>query len=591
MSARANVAQSHPFTCNTCQVAFRSSELQRGHMHSDWHRYNLKRRVASLPPLASEAFAEKVLSAQASTTAAAAKAAFEKSCDACQKTYYSENAYANHLGSQKHRANASALKNRPATNKQDDETQSVMSSTFSLGEPVEVGSTIEETPAAEKEFSNVVDSLKNATINDKEPISRRPTRPHHSSQDARPEHPLSQTTTETEKADNEDEDADGEETEESVPLSKCLFCNLESPSLDVNVTHMSKNHGMFIPERPFLVDLAGLVSYLYEKIADLHECLYCGKFKSTAEGVQTHMRDKGHCMIAYSTEQEMLEIGQFYDFRGTYSDEESEEDSESYDSEEEDEEWESADEDEEDEDLARSPGGGVKLGAKRDAHTKTMLTTEDGAEQEVASGAEEGEGWETDSDASSVASDEITAIPVDVYPRREKLVKHRHHSHHDPRPHRNADGWHSRAHTTPRAVYHDDFELHLPSGRTAGHRSLAKYYRQNLRNYPTPEERANQQAIAEDAHVSSDDERGAGIDGEGRGRELQQRGGRDRGRQIISRANGGTGMLGVTDGKKKEVSATEKRETKRGQRAQARYQWGVEKRGNHQKHFRDPLLQ
>lgn len=26
----------HPFTCNTCQVAFRSSDLQRTHMQSDW---------------------------------------------------------------------------------------------------------------------------------------------------------------------------------------------------------------------------------------------------------------------------------------------------------------------------------------------------------------------------------------------------------------------------------------------------------------------------------------------------------------------------------------------------------------------------
>lgn len=27
---------SHPFTCNTCQVAFRASELQRAHMQTDW---------------------------------------------------------------------------------------------------------------------------------------------------------------------------------------------------------------------------------------------------------------------------------------------------------------------------------------------------------------------------------------------------------------------------------------------------------------------------------------------------------------------------------------------------------------------------
>ena len=31
-----NTAQSHPYTCNTCQVAFRNSDLQRGHMRNDW---------------------------------------------------------------------------------------------------------------------------------------------------------------------------------------------------------------------------------------------------------------------------------------------------------------------------------------------------------------------------------------------------------------------------------------------------------------------------------------------------------------------------------------------------------------------------
>ena len=31
-----NAAQSHPYTCNTCQVAFRNSDLQRSHMRTDW---------------------------------------------------------------------------------------------------------------------------------------------------------------------------------------------------------------------------------------------------------------------------------------------------------------------------------------------------------------------------------------------------------------------------------------------------------------------------------------------------------------------------------------------------------------------------
>lgn len=27
---------SHPYTCNTCAVAYRNIDLQRGHMKSDW---------------------------------------------------------------------------------------------------------------------------------------------------------------------------------------------------------------------------------------------------------------------------------------------------------------------------------------------------------------------------------------------------------------------------------------------------------------------------------------------------------------------------------------------------------------------------
>lgn len=31
-----NQGITHPFTCNTCQVAFRNIDLQKGHMRSDW---------------------------------------------------------------------------------------------------------------------------------------------------------------------------------------------------------------------------------------------------------------------------------------------------------------------------------------------------------------------------------------------------------------------------------------------------------------------------------------------------------------------------------------------------------------------------
>ncbi|KOC61220.1 Zinc finger protein 622 [Habropoda laboriosa] len=50
-----------PFTCITCRVAFRDLEIQRQHYKSDWHRYNLKRKVADLPPVPVEEFQRRVI--------------------------------------------------------------------------------------------------------------------------------------------------------------------------------------------------------------------------------------------------------------------------------------------------------------------------------------------------------------------------------------------------------------------------------------------------------------------------------------------------------------------------------------------------
>ena len=521
-------AGSHPFTCNTCQVAFRSSDLQRTHMQSDWHRYNLKRRVASLPPLTSEIFAEKVLANKANAAATAAKASFEKRCDACEKSFYSEGAYTNHLRSQKHRLLAARLNARGGH-----ETDSMADSTFSLGEPMENASTTTESTVngereeeqEDAELDAVVNGMKDANIQEDSTIQP-PTA----------------------------NGAPDEEYEHKADLKQCLFCNYFSPTNDLNLHHMGRQHGFFIPEREYLVDLNGLINYLSETIMVLHQCLFCHKSVHTASGVQTHMRDRGHCMIAYDTEEEQMEVGEFYDFRSTYSDEETEEED------------------------AEAADGGVSLGVKRP--TKTTIQNAEGEDVDM----EDDEGWESDSTVSSVPTDEITSVPIEYQDHKhEKLGLHKHHSHKDPRPHKNSDGYHSHAHHTPTAVYHDDYELHLPSGRTAGHRSLRTYYRQNLRNYPTPEERAQQRVLEDGRHDSDADDDGEGEEG-GEGQE--------RGRQVATRANRGElGMVGVSDAKKREIRAVEKRDQKRQQRAENRYRAGNEKRANFQKHFRDPLLQ
>ena len=518
--------------------------------------------MASLPPLSSEVFAEKVLNAQASSSAVAAKASFEKVCVPCQKTYYSENAYQNHLGSQKHRLREAVLA-KNGKSAADDETASVMSSTISLGDPINIAPNVQETveppsesidPEAEAEFSKVVHGIKETSINEKEPpvdgepVSRRPSRPHHSSNEKRSEHPLSPQKDQTQDT---SPTTDEQVQSSKIPLNRCLFCNYDSPTFKLSVMHMTKYHGMFIPEQNYLVNLEGLVTWLHEKISVKHECLYCHKLKGSVESIQTHMKDKGHCMIAFESEGDMIDVGQFYDFSSTYSDQDSDEDMD---------------------DPIDEPNGGVKVDTRK--VLKTVVSDANG-DQEMLNGEENANGWETDTSEDSVATEEITALPIDHDHAYARLPMHRHHSHTDPRPHRAVDGFHSHAHSH-HAAFHSDYELHLPSGRTAGHRSLSRYYRQNLHDHPSAAERIQQRVLQDSPREDGDEE---------------MTDANERGRQAVTRANGGEGMLGVTDAKKREVQAVEKRDTKRAQRAEKQYQWGVNKRANNQKHFRDPLLQ
>ncbi|KAJ2001827.1 pre-60S factor rei1 [Coemansia thaxteri] len=74
-------AQNTPlFTCMACQVAFYSADQQRTHYRSDWHRYNLKRKVADLPAVSAESFAQRVLAQQAKAVEISKRAEFSAEC-------------------------------------------------------------------------------------------------------------------------------------------------------------------------------------------------------------------------------------------------------------------------------------------------------------------------------------------------------------------------------------------------------------------------------------------------------------------------------------------------------------------------------
>jgi pre-60S factor REI1 len=118
------------------------------------------------------------------------------------------------------------------------------------------------------------------------------------------------------------------ETDEGFPEltfkpEQCLFCNMASPDLDTNISHMHKNHGLFIPvdiKDGFLrlaVDLETLMRYLHLVIYGYHECLHCHIQKQTAQAVRQHMMGKGHCRVDLDDEES--EFRDFYEEDGVVS--------------------------------------------------------------------------------------------------------------------------------------------------------------------------------------------------------------------------------------------------------------------------------
>lgn len=88
------------YTCITCQIAFGTPELQRSHYKTDWHHYNLKRKVVELPPVSAESFQEKVLAIRMADSLKLEEKNFY--CITCHKTFANDKSFENHNRSRKH---------------------------------------------------------------------------------------------------------------------------------------------------------------------------------------------------------------------------------------------------------------------------------------------------------------------------------------------------------------------------------------------------------------------------------------------------------------------------------------------------------
>ncbi|QNP97256.1 Cytoplasmic 60S subunit biogenesis factor REI1 [Yarrowia lipolytica] len=247
-------------------------------MKTDWHRYNLKRKVAGLLPIAANVFASKVLQQSEAVPERRQKQITKKEM--------------------KYQERMARRVVRPSS-----PTES-QASEFSLGygsgvdTPTE-GDAIHETATNGDESSDVSSSL-SEDLN---------TKLKHLNLDEETLQSVKHLDTDT---------INKLALRRAIPNTDCVVCGVHNDSVEANVEHMTKKYSLYIPEQKYLTDLAGLMSYLGQKVGLGFECLSCSFVGRSLESVRQHMLMKGHVRIPYESEDEKLELGDFYDFTSSY---------------------------------------------------------------------------------------------------------------------------------------------------------------------------------------------------------------------------------------------------------------------------------
>ena len=260
------------YTCLTCRVVLSSNDTQRDHYKQDWHSYNLKRKLAALPPVTNEQYIHVARLHQSSdsdpkSNASATNHTDDLSlyCESCGKQFNNNNAFQQHKESKKHK---SLLKN------------------------------VDKKPAKETVSDKTPDSKTAAKIEDMQD--------------------LDDNESDWESVGSDDETVEGE----PIAANECLFCDQSSLTVEDNVIHMSVKHSFFIPDAEYVKDMESLLTYLGEKIGLGNLCLWCchsSKRYRSRRAAQQHMRDKGHTKMCHSGNC-FFEYSDFYDYTTSYPD-------------------------------------------------------------------------------------------------------------------------------------------------------------------------------------------------------------------------------------------------------------------------------
>jgi len=89
--------------CSSCKIEVQNDDNLRDHYKSEFHRYNIKRKLVGLPPVTDDQFAKKKAQLIAESSQSDKDVLYK--CELCGKSFASKQTYKQHLESNKHKEN------------------------------------------------------------------------------------------------------------------------------------------------------------------------------------------------------------------------------------------------------------------------------------------------------------------------------------------------------------------------------------------------------------------------------------------------------------------------------------------------------
>jgi pre-60S factor REI1 len=251
-----------------------TAAAQREHYRSDLHRYNLKRRVAQLPCVTQAEYESRVAAKQAQAAPATPVA---HNCAPCRKSFKSASMLDSHIRSKKH-----LLRLKDPLPDASSSTTTADAPSVLISLPISADGQQQQQQQQQSTISMAqLKSIDLSTLSEEQLLDLK-----------------IQTGVKLEPTD-------------------CLFCS-DAPkfaSPDLCIEHMAAAHSFYIPDLPFITDIAAFLQFLGQKIGIGNACVNCSKSFLSLDAVRAHMLATSHSKLPLGAEASE-ELAEFYDFSG-----------------------------------------------------------------------------------------------------------------------------------------------------------------------------------------------------------------------------------------------------------------------------------